>query len=230
MGTSWQRSQISHWWVDRRQVRSHPLSPGELRFLRGRTEDTLHTHDRASEPDPRFSSGLCSEPSADHSHDTRLRPTTELRPTTLWSLRMMALGLIRDDNDLAYREEVEQLVGRWRVSSMASTWLLTSGRISPVTPHFSSTTLLWSWGGGGAPYRWPHLVYEHRHSSGCPFLPRTRRARLPPPILTTFYRSTREHLDQLQLCVAWSLQCFWVEVVRVVPIWNIAPRRCLSHC
>lgn len=148
MGTSWQRSQISHWWVDRRQVRSHPLSPGELRFLRGRTEDTLHTHDRASEPDPRFSSGLCSEPSADHSHDTRLRPTTELRPTTLWSLRMMALGLIRDDNDLAYREEVEQLVGRWRVSSMASTWLLTSGRISPVTPHFSSTTLLWSWGGG----------------------------------------------------------------------------------
>uniref|UniRef100_A0A4W6DNS9 Reverse transcriptase domain-containing protein n=1 Tax=Lates calcarifer TaxID=8187 RepID=A0A4W6DNS9_LATCA len=169
------------------------------------------------------------------------------------------VGLIRDDNDLAYREEVEQLVDWCKDNSLIlnvdkTKELIVDFRenqpshapllINNKTVEVVSSTkflgvhitddLTWSVNTASLVKRAQQRMY---------FLRRMRRAHLPPPILTTFYRSTIESI--LTSCISvWCGGCSasdWKDVRRVVrtaeriirtslpSIQDIAENRCASR-
>ncbi|KAI3369842.1 hypothetical protein L3Q82_024428 [Scortum barcoo] len=167
------------------------------------------------------------------------------------------VGLIRDDNDLAYREEVEQLV-RWcegnnlilnvdktkeiivdfrKIQPSHAPLLINNSAVEVVSStkflgvHITDD-LTWSVNSASLVKR----AQQRLH-----FLRRMKRAHLPPPILTTFYRSTVESI--LTSCI--SVWCGgsaadWRNVRRVVrtaekiigssfpSVQDIASQRCVS--
>lgn len=169
------------------------------------------------------------------------------------------VGLIRDDKDLAYREEVEQLAGWCRDNSLIlnvdkTKELIVDFRknqpshapllINNITVEVVSSTkflgvlitndFTWSVNTASLVKRAQQRMY---------FLRRMRRAHLPPPILTIFYRSTIESI--LTSCISvWCGGCSasdWKDMRRVVrtaeriigtslpSIQDIAENRCASR-
>ncbi|XP_040908606.1 NACHT, LRR and PYD domains-containing protein 12-like, partial [Toxotes jaculatrix] len=169
------------------------------------------------------------------------------------------VGLIRDDNDLAYREEVEQLV-RWcegnnlilnvdktkeiivdfrKFQPSHAPLLINNSAVEVVSStkflgvHITDD-LTWSVNSASLVKR----AQQRLH-----FLRRMKRAHLPPPILTTFYRSTVESI--LTSCISvWCGGCTaadWRNVRRVVrtaeeiigsslpSVQDIASQRCVSR-
>ncbi|KAF7665898.1 hypothetical protein LDENG_00128220 [Lucifuga dentata] len=169
------------------------------------------------------------------------------------------VGLIRDDNDPVYREEVEQLVD-WcnlnnlvlnvdktkeiivdfrRIQRSHTPLLINNSAVEAVSSiKFLGVqitdNLTWSLNTAALVKR----AQQRLH-----FLRRMRRAHLPPPILTTFYRGTIESI--LTSCISvWSGGCKasdWKTVQRVVrtaekitgtslpSIWDTADKRCLTR-
>ena len=168
------------------------------------------------------------------------------------------VGLIKDDNEDAYREEVRQLVGwcdthnlvlnvnktkeiivDFRRNQPSHTPLLISDTAVEVVSSTKflgvqiTDSLTWSSNTASLVKRGQKRLF---------FLRRMRRAQLPPPILTTFYRATIESI--LTNCVSvWSGNCSetdWKTVQRVVrtaekiigtslpSIKAIAENRCLT--
>uniref|UniRef100_A0A3Q3GZR9 Alkylated DNA repair protein AlkB homologue 8 N-terminal domain-containing protein n=1 Tax=Labrus bergylta TaxID=56723 RepID=A0A3Q3GZR9_9LABR len=169
------------------------------------------------------------------------------------------VGLIRDNNDMDYREEVKHLVDWCRTNNLtlnvdktkeiivdfrrrqpSHTPLLINGT---AVERVSSTkflgvqitdTLTWSLHTGALVKK----AQQRMH-----FLRRMKRAHLPPPILTTFYRGTIESI--ITNCISvWSGACSasdWKSLQRVVrtaekiiqtplpPIQEIAKIRCLTR-
>ncbi|KAM4532184.1 uncharacterized protein V3H82_026049 [Fundulus diaphanus] len=159
------------------------------------------------------------------------------------------VGLIRDDNDQDYREEVEQLVGWCRENSLILNVEKTKEIIVDFRknqPHHAPLlinkflgvhimdNLTWSVNTTSLVKRAQKRLY---------FLRRMRRVHLPPPILTTFYRSTIESI--LTSCLSvWCGDCNasdWKNVRRVVrtaegiigaplpSIKDISSQRCVSR-
>lgn len=144
------------------------------------------------------------------------------------------VGLIRDDNDWAYREEVKQLVGWNRDNSLilnvdktkeiiVDLWKIGSSHYplhinNTAVEVVSSTKFL----GVQDKLTWPENTASlvKRAQQCMYFLGRAeekRRAHLPPPILTIFYRSTTESI--LTNCISvWCGVCSavdWKNVRRV---------------
>ncbi|KAK0155262.1 putative RNA-directed DNA polymerase from transposon BS [Merluccius polli] len=183
-------------------------------------------------------------------HDCRARFSTNTS---------LMVGLIRDNNELAYREEVKHLVDLCDTNNL----ILNVNKTKEIIVDFrkkqpshtpllindaavelvSSTkflgvqitdTLTWSLHTSALVKR----AQQHLH-----FLRRIRRANLPPPILTTFYRGTIESI--LTSCISvWFGPCNasdWKCVERVVrtaeriigtalpSIHDTACRRCLTR-
>ncbi|KAF7662782.1 hypothetical protein LDENG_00226130 [Lucifuga dentata] len=169
------------------------------------------------------------------------------------------VGLIRDDNDLAYREEVEQLVDWCNLNNLVLNVNKTKEIIIDFrrTQH-SHTPLLINNSAVEAVSSIKFLGVQitdnltwslntaalvKRAQQRLHFLRRMRRVRLPPPILTTFYRGTIESI--LTSCISvWSGGCKasdWMTVQRVVrtaekiigtsllSIRDIADKRCLTR-
>ena len=168
------------------------------------------------------------------------------------------VGLIRDDNELAYREEVKQLVDWCNTNNLILNVEKTKEvivdfrktRHSPTPLHIndsdvevvSSTKFL------GVQITnsltWSNNISStvKRAQQRLHFLRRMRRAHLPHPILTTFYRGTIESI--LTSCISvWFGDCRasdWKSVQRVVrtaekiigtslpSIGDIATKRCVS--
>ncbi|KAI3366460.1 hypothetical protein L3Q82_000594 [Scortum barcoo] len=169
------------------------------------------------------------------------------------------VGLIRDDNDLAYREEVEQLV-RWcegnnlilnadktkeiivdfrKIQPSHAPLLINNSAVEVVSStkflgvHITDD-LTWSVNSASLVKK----AQQRLH-----FLRRMKRAHLPPPILTTFYRSTVESI--LTSCISvWCGGCTaadWRNARRVVrtaekiigsslpSVQDIASQRCVSR-
>ncbi|KAI3360698.1 hypothetical protein L3Q82_012843 [Scortum barcoo] len=169
------------------------------------------------------------------------------------------VGLIRDDNDLAYREEVEQLV-RWCEGNNV---ILNVDKTKEITVDFrkiqpSHAPLLINNSAvevvSSTKFLGVHITDDltvvgelsaslvKRAQQRLHFLRRMKRAHLPPPILTTFYRSTVESI--LTSCI--SVWCGgsaadWRNVRRVVrtaekiigsslpSVQDIASQRCVSR-
>ena len=131
------------------------------------------------------------------------------------------VGLIRGDNDLACREEVEQLVGwctdnnnqilnvdktkeiivDFRNNQPSHTPLLINNTDVEVV---SSIKFLGVHITDHLPWSVNTVSLVKRAQQCLHFLHRMRRAHLPPPILTTFYRSTIESILTSCICV-WPL-------------------------
>ncbi|KAM4529197.1 uncharacterized protein V3H82_027369 [Fundulus diaphanus] len=119
------------------------------------------------------------------------------------------VGLIRDDNDQDYREEVEQLVGWCRDNSLILNVEKTKEIIVDFRknrPHHapllinnsavevvSSTKFLGVHITDNLTWTVNTTSLVKRAQKRLYFLRRMRRAHLTPPILTTFYRSTIEN-------------------------------------
>ncbi|XP_061817520.2 uncharacterized protein [Nerophis lumbriciformis] len=187
-------------------------------------------------------------------HDCCARSTTNhiVKYTTV-------VGLIRDNNDIDYREEVKHLVDWCTTNNLVLNVDKTKEIIVDFRKHQSSHTPLffngtavemvsstkflgvqitdnmtWSLHTGTLVKR----AQQHMH-----FLRRMKRAQLAPPILTTFYRGTIESL--LTNCISvWTGACSasdWKFLHRVVrtaekiirtplpPIQEIAKSRCLTR-
>nr|XP_049579054.1 uncharacterized protein LOC125970577 [Syngnathus scovelli]XP_049579055.1 uncharacterized protein LOC125970577 [Syngnathus scovelli] len=169
------------------------------------------------------------------------------------------VGLIRDNNDLDYREEVEQLVGWCRENSL----ILNEEKMKEIIvdfrkkqPHHapliinssavevvSSTKFLGVHITEDLTWTMNTTALVKRAQKRLYFLRRMRRAHLPPPIMRTFYRSTIESI--LTSCLSvWCGGCTasdWKNVRRVVrtaeriigaplpSIQDISSQRCMSR-
>ncbi|XP_072771147.1 uncharacterized protein [Nerophis lumbriciformis] len=168
------------------------------------------------------------------------------------------VGLIRDNNDMDYREEVKHLVDWCRTNNLVLNIDKTKAIIVNFRRHQSSHTPLFI--NGKAVERvssTKFLVVQitvnltwslhngaliKRVQQGMHFLRWMKRAQLPPPILTTFYRGTIDSL--LTNCIfVWTGACSasdWKSLQRVVrtvekiirtplpPIREIAKSSCLT--
>uniref|UniRef100_A0A3B5PZ90 Reverse transcriptase domain-containing protein n=1 Tax=Xiphophorus maculatus TaxID=8083 RepID=A0A3B5PZ90_XIPMA len=169
------------------------------------------------------------------------------------------VGLIRDDNDLDYREEVEQLVDWCRDNSLILNVDKTKEMIvdfrknrpshAPLLINSSAVEVVSS-----TKFLGVHITNDltwtvnttslvKRAQKRLYFLRRMRKAHLPPPILKTFYRSTIESI--LTSCLSvWCGGCSasdWKNVRRVVrtaeriigaplpSIQDISSQRCVSR-
>ena len=162
------------------------------------------------------------------------------------------MGLIRDHHDLAYREEVEQLVG-WCsknnfILKKTKRSLSSSGRSSPAALHFfinnkavevvSGTKFLGVHNTDNLTWSVSTAALVKKAQQCLHILRRMGRPLLSPPILTTFYRSTIENILSM-----WCGSCKapdWRNVRRVVKteekiigtslpsIQDIAPNCCMS--
>ncbi|KAM4541264.1 uncharacterized protein V3H82_023100 [Fundulus diaphanus] len=169
------------------------------------------------------------------------------------------VGLIRDDNDQDYREEVEQLVGWCRDNRLILNVEKTKEiivdfrknrpRHAPLLINNSAVEVVSSTKFLGV-HITDNLTWTanttslvKRAQKRLYFLRRMRRARLPPPILTTFYRSTIDSIRTSCLTV-WGGGCSaadWKNVRRVVrtaewiiggplpSIKDISFQRCMSR-
>ncbi|XP_061826589.1 uncharacterized protein [Nerophis lumbriciformis] len=169
------------------------------------------------------------------------------------------VGLIRDNNDMDYREEVKHLVDWCRTNKLVLNVNKTKEIIVDFRKHKSShaplfingtavkivsstkflgvqitDNITWSLHTGALVKR----AQQRMH-----FLRRMKRAQLPPPILTTFYRGTIESLLTNSISV-WTGACNASDgkslqrVVRTAekiirtplpPIQEIAKSRCLTR-
>ncbi|KAI3353238.1 hypothetical protein L3Q82_019779, partial [Scortum barcoo] len=121
------------------------------------------------------------------------------------------VGLIRDENDLTYREVVEQLV-RW---CEGNNLILNVDKTKEIIVDFRKIQ----------PSHAPLLINntaigQWRAQQRLHFLRRMKRVHLPPPILTMFYRSTVESI--LTNCISvWCTGCTaadWRNVRRVCSV------------
>uniref|UniRef100_A0A3Q2ZZP0 Reverse transcriptase domain-containing protein n=1 Tax=Kryptolebias marmoratus TaxID=37003 RepID=A0A3Q2ZZP0_KRYMA len=171
----------------------------------------------------------------------------------------MVVGLITDDNDLDYREEVEQLVVWCRENSLILNVDKTKEMIvdfrknrpshAPLLINSSAVEVVSS-----TKFLGVHITNDlswtvntaslvKKAQKRLYFLRRMRRAYLPPPILKTFYRSTIESI--LTSCLSvWCGGCSvsdWKNVRRVVrtaerivgatlpSVQDLSSRRCVSR-
>nr|XP_061780940.1 uncharacterized protein LOC133572176 [Nerophis lumbriciformis]XP_061780941.1 uncharacterized protein LOC133572176 [Nerophis lumbriciformis] len=138
------------------------------------------------------------------------------------------VGLIRDNNDMDNREEVKHLVDWCRTNNLVLNVNKTKETIVDFRKHQSSHTPLfingtaveivsstkflrvqitdnitWSLHTGALVKR----AQQRMH-----FLRRMKRAQLPPPILSTFYRGTIESLLTNNISVWIGAQCLRLEI------------------
>ena len=169
------------------------------------------------------------------------------------------VGLIKNNNELAYREEVQHLVDWCKVNNL----VLNVGKAKEIIVDFrrsrpshtplhindtavevvSTTKFLRVHITDNLSWSLHTSSLAKKAQQRLHFLRRMRRASLPPPILTTFYRGTIESL--LTSCISvWSGSCRasdWKSLQRVVrtaekiigtplpAIQDVADSRCLSR-
>ncbi|KAI3351053.1 hypothetical protein L3Q82_005595 [Scortum barcoo] len=133
------------------------------------------------------------------------------------------VGLIRDDNDLAYREEVEQLV-RWcegnnlilnvdKTKEIIVDFRKIQPSHAPLLINNSAVEVVSSTVFGGAHHRRPHVVGElcvpGQEGTAAPALPETDEESPPAPAHPHYVlqEHCREHPHQLHLCVVRRMHC-----------------------
>ncbi|KAK3563536.1 hypothetical protein QTP86_030947, partial [Hemibagrus guttatus] len=101
---------------------------------------------------------------------------------------MTVVGLISKNDESAYREEVQQLTDWCKANSLSSVEIIKSTKFLGV--HLVEN-FTWSLNTSSINKKTQQRLY---------FLQRLRKAHLPPPILTMFYRGTIERV--LSSCIS----------------------------